>query len=113
MKEFGLLLVVLSLSSALFGCGIEPALSGRAYDEYQKSIKSYGDYWVKAGMTKARQREDWMACGGRANGAYSSDAPSGSTNEVLSKADKKKRKALGDCMSAKGYRSSAPARARQ
>lgn len=101
------------LCFALAGCGTQIGISGKARGDYLKSIKSYGDYWVKAGMTKARQREDWMACGGRANGAYSSDAPSGSTNEVLSKADKKKRKALGDCMSAKGYRSSAPARARQ
>lgn len=37
---------------ALAGCGTQVALSGRAYEEYQKSIKPYIEYWEKPGMTE-------------------------------------------------------------
>jgi len=54
-------------------CGIEPALSGKAYDDYQKSIKPYLHYWEKPGMTQERRMQDWVACGGQGNGNFSLD----------------------------------------
>lgn len=48
----------------LSGCiNIEPALSGKAFDDYQKSIKAYIEYWEKPGMTVEGRRADSWACG--------------------------------------------------
>jgi hypothetical protein len=68
-----------------------------------KSIKAYGAYWVKPGMTVESWRQDWMGCGGWSNGQFSGDAPSGSTTEILLASWQKERKKLDACMQAKGY----------
>ena len=65
--------------------------------------KAYGAYWVKPGMTTESWRQDWVECGGRSNGQYSSDAPSGSATDVLINAGKQKRQSLATCMQSKGY----------
>ena len=62
----------------LVGCGTQVALSGRAYDDYQKSIKPYIVYWEKARMTESERRQDWVMCGvvrevhfhGKSNNSY-------------------------------------------
>lgn len=56
-----LLVALLCLASA--GCGTQVALSGQAYEEYQKSIKPYIAYWEKHGMTEEGRRADSWACG--------------------------------------------------
>jgi hypothetical protein len=64
MRQKASLCVMLCLSALLIGCiGIEPALSGRAYDEYQKSIKPYLQYWEKDGVTAEGRRQDSISCG--------------------------------------------------
>jgi hypothetical protein len=65
--------------------------------------KAYGEYWFKPGMTKESWQQVWVACGGRANGSYSSDAASGSSTSVLIAASEKKRNELTSCMKVKGY----------
>jgi hypothetical protein len=65
--------------------------------------KAYGEHWVNPGISKDVWRQDWVACGGRANGDYSSDAASGSSTSVLMAASEKKRNELGSCMKLKGY----------
>ena len=55
------------------GCGIEPALSGKAFDDYQKSIKPYIAYWHKEGMTEESRLHDWVACGGHPDGGFRLD----------------------------------------
>jgi hypothetical protein len=87
----------------LVGCGTQLALSGKAREDYLKSIKSYGEYFVKSGVSRDEWQEDWIACGGMADGGFSSDAPSGSPTDVLINASKQKRKDLANCMMSKGY----------
>ena len=65
--------------------------------------KGYGEYWVKDGMTIESWRQDWVKCGGMADGGYSTDAPSGSSSAVLSASASQKREKLGACMASKGY----------
>jgi hypothetical protein len=87
----------------LVGCGTQLALSGQAREDYLKSIKAYGEYFVKPGVSREEWQHDWVACGGMSDGGYSSDAPSGSPTDVLIKASKQKRKYLAECMKSKGY----------
>ncbi len=65
--------------------------------------KGYGEYWVKEGLTKQGWRQDWVDCGGMADGGYSDDAPSGSSNAIMTAANQKKVNELKACMSSKGY----------
>ena len=58
----------------LVGCGTQVALSGRAYDDYQKSIKPYIAYWEKEGMTEEARMQDWLVCGGQKNGSFAWDS---------------------------------------
>ena len=71
MKRLHLLWAVPCLIFLLTGCGIEPALSGKARDEYVKSIKPYLQYWEKEGMTVEGRRDDWVECGGSSDGSFS------------------------------------------
>lgn len=103
MKRLSPLWILLCITVSLMGCGTQVPLSGRAFDEYQKSIKPYMAYWEKAGMTEESRLKDWVGCGGMANGSYSSDAPSGATTDVILKSAANKRETVGECMKAKGY----------
>ena len=56
--------VVGCCTSLISSCiNIEPALSGKAYDDYIKSIKPYALYWVKDGGSEEQRRLDSWACG--------------------------------------------------
>jgi hypothetical protein len=77
--------------------------SGKEFREYQKSIKAYGEYWVKEGMTVEQWREDWVACGGMKNGSYGIDVPSGSTTQKIQEASRAKARELDACMASKSY----------
>ncbi len=87
----------------LVGCGTQLALSGQAREDYLKSIKAYGEYFVKPGASREEWQRDWVTCGGLADGGFSSDAPSGSPTDVLINASKQKRQILATCMTSKGY----------
>ena len=65
--------------------------------------KAYGQYWVKPGMSLEGWRQDWVRCGGRENGQYSSDARNGAPSTVIQTAEKRKRDELAVCMKSKGY----------
>lgn len=54
----------------LTSCGTQVALSGRAYDDYQRSIKPYIAYWEKPGASEETRLKDWLACGGQPNGNF-------------------------------------------
>ena len=68
-----------------------------------KSIKAYGEYFVKQGMTKESWRADWVACGGWSNGQYGVYTPPGSSDTVSSALWEQARKKLDACMQSKGY----------
>lgn len=102
------------LTSAVTGCTIGPggvcgpnipAIYCASKEERDRAFhpKAYGEFWVKPGMTKEGWRADWLACGGMRDGGYSSDAPSGSSSEVLLEASRRKARQLDACMQARGY----------
>lgn len=65
--------------------------------------KTYGEYWVKPGMTKESWRADWVACGGWSSGQYGAYTPPGSSDAVSSALWEAARKKLDVCMQSKGY----------
>ena len=86
-------------------CQAGTGTCGMSSEESYKLLhpRAYGEYFVKSGIGKNEWRSDWIACGGMADGGFSSDAPSGSPTDVLINASKQKRKALANCMLLKGY----------
>ena len=91
------------LSLFLVGCGTQIALSGQAREDYLKSIKAYGEYWNKPGMSTESCRQDWVACGGDSNGQYGVYTPPGSPTKVVLAAQKQEARRLDACMQSKGY----------
>ncbi len=85
------------------GCGTQLALSGQAREDYLKSIKAYGEYFVKRGASRKEWQRDWVACGGRPNGQYSDDAPPNATTKEIFAAIERARRSLDACMKSKGY----------
>lgn len=59
LLNFALLLVI----GALNACGTQVALSGKAYSDYQNSLKPYSHYWQKPGVTLESRRQDSWNCG--------------------------------------------------
>lgn len=99
------LLFTLLTSGCELLCQAGTATCGMSREEMHKALhpKSYGEYFVKSGASRDEWWRDWVACGGMADGGFSSDAPSGSPTEVLINASKQKRKSLAACMKSKGY----------
>lgn len=103
------------LSKLVVSCGLLIALSGCLYGqcmngacalervEYIKSIKAYGEHWVKDGVTVERWKSDWTSCGGLPDGSFLDDAPPRASNDVIFAALRKKRNALATCMAQRGY----------
>ena len=94
------------VSVLLSGCLYGQCMDGPCSLEREriiKSIKAYGEYWTKPGMSTESWRQDWVACGGMSDGDYSSDAPPGSDTATLLADSKRKSLKLGACMRAKGY----------
>ena len=108
MKIF-IAIVGLSFWALLSGCELlcqaGTGTCGLSREQAEKLLhpKTYGEYFVKSGMTKESWRADWVTCGGMKDGGYASDAPSGSPTDVLINASKQKRQDLGTCMQSKGY----------
>jgi hypothetical protein len=103
MPRLGLVVFV---STLLSGCLYGQCMNGPCVLERErmiKSIKAYGEYWTKSGMTTESWRQDWVTCGGMSDGGYASDAPTGSAVNILLSAGKQKRQSIGSCMQSKGY----------
>ena len=91
------------LTLFLCGCGTKLALSGQAREDYLKSIKAYGEYFVKPGASREEWQRDWVACGEWPNGQFSGGAPPGAiTSEIFAAIDRE-RNSLNTCMQSKGY----------
>jgi hypothetical protein len=108
MKRRYLLSLMTCLGFMLTGCGTQIGLSGKAREDYLKSIKPYLQYWVKEEMTIEGRRTDSFECGG-----------SRSDSQPFSRGDEKKLMQPGEtiwktrerlsiewanCMKSKGYR---------
>ena len=87
----------------LFGCGTQLALSGQAREDYLKSIKAYGEYFVKPGVSLEEWQRDWVTCGGEPNGQYFDDAPPNATTKEIFAAIDRAKNSLNTCMRSKGY----------
>jgi hypothetical protein len=100
--------IAMFLCLSLVGClGIEPALSGRAYDEYVRSIKKYIESWDKPGMTIKERQQDWIQCGGDSDGNFSPHVEQiqerMSHGRSRGDAWEKLRSELHECMNKNGY----------
>ena len=99
---------LLWLVSMLTGCELifqaGPALSGHAYDEYQKSIKAYVEYWEKPGMTTENRMKDWQACGGQPNGNFGRNPQDMLLGESQDESRKRQEFTFQRCMLRSGYR---------
>ena len=103
MKRQICLWTALCLSVLLPGCGTQVPLSGKAFDEYMRSIKPALHYWEKPAMTLEGKQADWVKCGGRLDGGYTPDARlPGETDDFA--AARRKGQRLGACIEMKGYR---------
>ena len=94
------------VSVLLSGCLYGQCMDGPCSLEREriiKSIKAYGEYWTKPGMSTESWRQDWVVCGGFSNGQYAGNAPIGSTTKVILDAQTYEKKRLDACMRAKGY----------
>lgn len=93
------------LSGCALGCQAGSMTCGLTREEADRLLhpKTYGEYWVKSGVTRENWRTDWVACGGMPNGNYASDAPQGSSTATIQASSAKFGKALAECMRAKGY----------
>ena len=98
-------LSILFLSGCELLCQAGTGTCGMSSEERYKLLhpKAYGEYFVKTGVSNNQWRSDWIACGGMADGGFSTDVPSGSPTDVLINASKQKRKTLANCMMSKGY----------
>ena len=88
---------------SLAGCGTQLALTGQVREDYLKSIKAYGEYFVKLGVNREEWQRDWVAYGGWPNGQFSGGAPSGSTTNEIFAAIDRARNSLDTCIQSKGY----------
>ena len=104
MKRFLYAIVVLycCLLSGCFSCLSSWCLGEESYERLMHP-KGLGEYWEKPDKTVEGWRSDWVSCGGRPNGDYSTEVPQKSTHEVIEEADDKKSKLLWVCMTDKGY----------
>ena len=60
--------VALSFGFLLTGCGIGGhTMTGMVLEKDLKAIKSYGEYWVKDGVTVEQKRRDSWGCGAAPN----------------------------------------------
>jgi hypothetical protein len=103
----------LFFSFLLLGCGTQLALSGKAREDYLKSIRPYGTYWVKDGMTAEQRRRDSWACGA-APTAHAADHVAFSAEQLRRERHADEHDNFGSrerltkewvaCMKSKGYR---------
>jgi hypothetical protein len=117
MKRRHLGWTALCLSFLLAGCELVfqagTGLSGQAREDYLKSIKPYGEYWVKEGMTVEGRREDSWACGAARTTHGASHVVFSDEQEKAERRPEEKdnfaarerlSRAWVECMKTKGYR---------
>jgi len=85
----------------LSGCGIGGFwMNGNPY--VKNHIPSLLDRWDSPDKTVEEKRQQWVACGGRANGYYWVD-PTGLTDDEYKATSRKKSEQLQICMLSMGY----------
>ncbi len=105
LKNYLVLVFYILLLGCELLCQAGTGTCGMSREEAQKLLhpKTYGEYWVKSGVSKEKWRADWVACGGMSNGQYSGNAPSGSTTKIILDSQEFERQKLDFCMQSKGY----------
>ena len=102
--------VLMYLSMLLSGCLYGQCMDGPCALERSKiikSIKAYGEYWVKPGMSNANRSQDSINCGGSDRGPDFSTQQINTARQSDDKDDFAARtrlsKAWVECMQSKGY----------
>ncbi len=105
IQQYFIFSFLLLISGCELLCQAGTGTCGMSREEAQKLLhpKTYGEYWVKSGISKENWRLDWVACGGMSNGQYSGNAPSGSTTKIILDSQEDERQKLDFCMQSKGY----------
>ncbi|MBU0751964.1 MAG: hypothetical protein KJ787_11885 [Gammaproteobacteria bacterium] len=112
MKLIAVISMALFLVSMQSGCGTQIGISGQAREDYLKSIKPYGEYWVKEGGTVELRRQDAWACGSAPHNTgadhvtfthaqLNAEWHSGETDMDIARS--RLRKVWIECMKSKGY----------
>jgi hypothetical protein len=102
--------MLVSVSLLLSGCLYGQCMDGPCAFERErilKSIKTYGAYWVKPGMTIEKRSQDSIDCGGSTRGPDFSKQQLDAARQVEDKNDfapgTRLSKAWVQCMKEKGY----------
>ena len=108
-----LLWIAPCLGLLLTGCNTTVLVaSGKEFSDYLKSIKPYGEYWVKEGGTVEQRRQDAWACGAAPHNTgadhvtfthaqINAELRSGETDMDIARS--RLRKVWIECMKSKGY----------
>ena len=100
------LYICISLSGCLYGQCIEGACSLER-ERMLSAIKTYGEYWVKPGMTKEIHSQDSIDCGGSTRGPDFTPQEVNAARQPEDKNDFAPRTRLAkvwiNCMKEKGY----------
>ncbi len=105
IQQYFIFSFLLLISGCELLCQAGTGTCGMSREEAQKLLhpKTYGEYWIKPGISKENWRADWLACGGMSNGQYSGNAPTGSTTKIILASQENERRKLDLCMQSKGY----------
>lgn len=103
MRRISPIGAMFSLSVCLTGCGIGLGLFPKSSYETLHP-RPYRDSWEKPGMTEASRAQDWVVCGGDADGGSSMHVKRMLPGETNEQADIRQEFALQRCMIRAGYR---------
>ncbi|HZS80430.1 MAG TPA: hypothetical protein VFA14_03240 [Herbaspirillum sp.] len=105
LRGFVVLSLCVVISSCELLCQAGTGTCGMSDEQMDKFLhpKTYGEYFVKPGMTKEGWRADWVACGGDPSGQHGVYTPPGSTTQVVLAAQNREADRLAICMQSKGY----------
>ena len=94
--------IIVFSGSALTACGIGGFwMTGSPFPSH---VIPYRDRWEKPGMTEASRAQDWVTCGGDADGGSSMHVKRMLPGETNEQADIRQEFALQRCMIRAGYR---------
>jgi len=93
---------LLSLMFLFTGCFMGE-LSGRSGESFTPP-KPYMSYWHKDGAAEEGRRNDWVTCGGSANGNFSWDSRKKLPDETNETSRLRQSSELKACLTQRGYR---------
>lgn len=71
---------------------------------FREPVKPYIDYWEKEGITEESRLNDWIVCGGHADGGFRLDRNKRKTDESIDTYQTRLEFEFQRCMIRSGYR---------